>query len=161
MSQRRRVIYDLIEEPRGEIYRKLVDCALIYCDVVLLVVPGSKPTKSTLETLERLSPFLSRKSEESEWPGTKLLGAGAGATVYYYRFTSESAAVLKNITSSLYSWCQPKLPEDLCFLRIDQSPWLVSIAHEQDSYLELTEDERSQLAKLLPELQLIRFTESQ
>jgi hypothetical protein len=60
--------------------------------------------------------------------------------------------VLKKATNALYGWVQPELPEDLCLLRDEKEAWLVSIAHERDSYLCLSEDERSRLLDALPQL---------
>jgi len=78
------------------------------------------------------------------------------ATVHRFRLTGESACILQGATDGLYDWRSPSLPEDLCFLRQDMSPWLTSIAHEHDSYLTLSEEERSFLDASFPELDLAR-----
>jgi hypothetical protein len=54
---------------------------------------------------------------------------------------------------ALYEWRQPNYPEDLCLLRQDRSPWLVSIAHENDSYLCLSSGkEKEDIIINVPEL---------
>ena len=50
------------------------------------------------------------------------------------------------------AWRQPDLPEDLCLLRADGSPWLATIAHEADGFLLLSEAEREDLNTRVPAL---------
>jgi hypothetical protein len=137
-------------EPSGHIYQGLLDFALRSCATALLVVRpslGLAPTGSTV--LKRLEAFLESKTESSEWPGTTLFGDIAW--VYRYTFSAECADVLKTCTNNLYGWAQPNLPEDLCLLRASDDPWLVSISHEHDGYLCLTESEAAQLVAAMPE----------
>ena len=49
-----------------------------------------------------------------------------------------------------YEWRQPALPEDLCLLRDTREPSLVTIAHEEDGYLDLTDSEFAILQSALP-----------
>jgi hypothetical protein len=46
----------------------------------------------------------------------------------------------------------PDLPEDLSFVRADGTPLLVTIAHEQDGYLELTREDYDVFRHAFPEL---------
>lgn len=92
------------------------------------------------------------QGKSSRWPGTELLGAEAD--LFYCRLNAESAHLIKNATGHLYGWCHPNLPEDLCLLRNDREPWLVTITHEQDRFLVLTELERHHLLLLMPALRL-------
>jgi hypothetical protein len=118
----------------------------------LLVIRPSLPQElSVSEALKELEPYLRETQTSSEWPGTILYGEVA--TVYRYRFELSSAAILKRLAEGLYDWEQPKLLEDLCLLREDDNPWLVSIAHEKDSYLSLADDERTKLVVALPEIE--------
>ncbi len=139
-------------EPQGDLYLKLIEYATTQCDVALLVVRHSvllAPLDPEGErVLEQLEPFLKRKAELSEWPGTELLGHTA--LVHYYNLEPQCVQILKQATDALYSWVQPRLPEDLCFLRSDGEPWLVSIAHERDAYLYLSEEEKLRLLSALP-----------
>ena len=145
-------VYDVLSEPEGEMYRKLMDYSLTACDTFFFVVQDFKWDDSARKIRMELNPFLQRKSIESEWPGTKLGPGPGGAVVYRYKLSPESVAILKNVAQGLYNWVQPRLPEDLCLLRPDGSPWLVTISHERDSYLELTSQEKDHLLAAIPEL---------
>lgn len=144
-------VYSFTREPKDDVYQKLIDYALPYCENIVLVIRPSLPMSPAVsDVLNRLAPFLVEAIETSEWPGTKLLDETA--RVYRYKFTFESAPILKQAAPSLYGWTQPQLPEDLCLMRADGSPWLVSIAHEMDGYLELSVEEKNNLLVALPEI---------
>lgn len=154
-----KLIYDIIEEPVGKIYRNLIDYSIQYCNSFLLVIQGVEWfNNSAFQFLERSSPYLKEKKSASEWPGTKLGSiedlVEEKATVYYFNLNSKSSSLLKEVANGLYDWLQPDLPEDLCLLRPDGSPWLVSISHEKDSYLELTREEKILIEKAIPNLLL-------
>lgn len=148
-----RSILNFIVEPKGALYRDLIRHATVDCSMALLVVQTMALEQSGHKVLARLAPFLEDKVESSEWPGTKLYGRTA--SVFQYHFETESAEILAGAADGLYDWLQPSLPEDLCLLRADGVPWLVSIAHEKDGYLELSQDERSRLFDALPALQAL------
>ena len=146
-------MYDVIAEPRGEIYEALLMYAQKVCPYFLLVetpgIPGidSEDTAVLLSLLE----FLVEEKATKEWPGTVLLGKGE-AKVFTFDFTLESARILLGITDGLYEWQRPSRPEDLSLLRSDRSPWFTSIAHEEDSYFEISEEEKAELIAEIPEL---------
>jgi hypothetical protein len=152
-----RTQFTLLTEPEGDLYRGLIDYAITDCQVAILVVRHSLSLGLRgRSVLDQLNAFLEHKTESSEWPGTKLLDKTAW--VFRYNFGSECATVLKKATNALYSWRQPDLPEDLCLLRGNGTPWLVSIAHEKDSFLYLSQDEILHLLGALPMLKsLIRM----
>lgn len=142
--------YTFLEEPKGDTYYKLIDYAISQCGYAILVVSDAIKMNSERENLlAKLSPFLENIKRSSEWPGTKLFGGDV--PVYTYYFDSGFAEILKSVVSGLYQWQQPDFPEDLCLLREDRSPWLVDIAHEEDSFLVLSPDEYNELVKMLPE----------
>lgn len=146
-------IYDLAEEPKGDVYRKLIQHSLGYCDSFQFVIrPTVDINESCKQLLNNLKPFLRGRTEESQWPGTQLVNGTA--EIYRYNLTQASVIILAEVTDSLYAWLQPNLPEDLCFLRFEGKPWLVTITHEADGYLDLSTEERNLLAKKLPELVL-------
>ncbi len=148
-----RKVYELWEAPWGDTYRNLVKCAIEHCVAFLLVVPrNTLADECVKDVLSRLAQFLLKESEETEWPGTK--GAKPAATVYRYKFNPASATILNESAEGLFSWNLPELPEDLCFLRDDGSPWLVTISHENDVYLELSETEKTDLLAKDPDLAL-------
>jgi hypothetical protein len=114
------------------------------------VRPETTLTDRGLGVLESLNPFVEQRVKSPRWPGTELVGADAD--LFYCRLDAESSQLIKSATDHLYGWCHPNLPEDLCLLRADREPWLVTIAHEHDGYLVLSESERQNLLALLPAL---------
>jgi hypothetical protein len=146
----RKNTFNLLREPCGKEYEELLDYALRDCTYFLLVTDRENRQlfPNGLAVLEKLSPFLYKREMRSEWPGTILLNNKV--PVYTFFFIPESATILKNSSTSLYQWQRPNLPDDLCLLRNDESPWLVTIAHEQDGFLSLSENEISCLQKDLP-----------
>jgi len=155
-----RRVYDIAEEPRGEVYHKLIDISLSFCDTGVLVVRDTIRLGETgAQVLEALRAFVRSQSRKSSWPGTVL--EGNLATVYRFRLCEDSIRILKDCVDSLYDWQQPDLPEDLCLIRPDESPWLVSTAHEGDSYLDITPQEKDHIVAQLPALEPLRLhTES-
>ena len=146
-----RITTTLWNEPSGRVYSALVDEARHSCKSALLVVRDLDSIDSRATTiLKMLEQHQSERTQASEWPGTRLLQGSA--TVYRYHLTDGCAETLKRATHHLYGWLHPNLPEDLCFIRDDGSPWLVSIAHERDSYLQLSAAEVENLKIKLPEL---------
>lgn len=82
-----------------------------------------------------------------------MLGETAGvATLHHFALTDATVAVLLETTDSIHDWQQPELPEDLCILRPDDTTWFASIAHEDDAWFELSDDERELVASRLPDL---------
>jgi hypothetical protein len=88
--------------------------------------------------------------ETDEWPGSKAFGWTA--TVRRYDYVPACAEVLKRATDQLYGWRQGVLPEDLCLLRGDDDPWLVTITHEMDGYFRLSPEDHARLVQALPRL---------
>ena len=149
----KRTTYTILEEPTGEMLEQLLICSLSYCETFSVVVRHTiDVAASALQVLEELQPFLVTKLEESEWPGTELLDETA--TVCRFKLTKETLGILCHASDSLFSWMQPELPEDLCLFRPDGTPWLVTIAHEKDGYLELSTDEMNYLVTELREIKL-------
>ncbi|WP_342564625.1 hypothetical protein NST84_05495 [Paenibacillus sp. FSL R7-0345] len=123
-----------MEEPVGEAYRTLIQLALEVCDTFILVKRDQMALETEgVELLERLQPYHIKTLKEDDWPGTKLFGHYAD--VHYFRCAQEAAAILLEYTSGLYSWVQPRLPDDLCFLK-NGEPWLTNTAHEHMSFLD-------------------------
>jgi hypothetical protein len=143
--------YTLKVEPQGELYSKILDLALEECKFVLLVVRKSLPLSEHGATvLNNLNKYMMSSVESMEWPGTQLLDETA--SVFRYEFSTACAEILKNSAKALYDWTQPELPEDLCLLRNDENPWLVSISHERDSYFYLSENEKNRLLNIIPSM---------
>lgn len=142
---------NISREPDGEAYRALLRFGAQRCGSFELVLRDEldlSPEGSDL--LESLTRFERQRRRLSEWPGTRLLDGLA--TVVEFDLTSESLGFLLAAAGGLYSWTQPELPEDLCLLRTDGTPWLATIAHERDGYFEFSDEELSDLLTTLPEL---------
>jgi hypothetical protein len=145
--------YDLSEEPRGSVYRGLIRASLNYGASFLLVVRSLLAVHQSVRlAMEDLEPFVVSRTDESEWPGTRLFDETASVSRFLLR--SETARILGKVADGLYEWVQPDLPEDLCIMRADGSPWLVTISHEREAYLQLSDYEKKALLEEVPTLLL-------
>lgn len=144
-------LFSFHQEPGDSLYRALVDLAFERCASFILVVRQPDPLNPGGQAaLASLAPSLIDVREATRWPGTEL-HCGA-ALLYEFELNSVTKDLLKDVARSLYMWQQPDLPEDLCFLRSDRTPWLVTIAHERDAYLELTPVEAREMLEVEPKL---------
>src|SRR5688500_18588741 len=104
-------IFDIVVEPRAKTYVDLLDFAAARCESFSLVWRDQlRFEHSAYEIKHDLKPFLLSNIRTDEWPGTKLIGHEA--MVRRYRVSDESVKLL-HTAPGLYSWLQPKLPEDL------------------------------------------------
>lgn len=144
-------IYFVRQELKGAPYNKLLEFAVAVGGYALLVFNSTKNLNIQGQmVLERLDPYLSEKKMQSQWPGTILLDSKE--LVFKYAICREFIDELKKAAKGVYSWLQPDLPEDLCLMRVDKTPWFYSVAHEAESYLELSDDELALLTKSIPEI---------
>jgi hypothetical protein len=145
--------FDLLAEPMGDLYCELLDFAVSECGLALVVIHRMSPLSDHgSAVISQLRPFLRSKDECDKWPGTELGPGAEPASVLRYRYGPECAAVLKQATNRLYGWVQPGLPEDLCLLRDDDSPWLVTLVHDHDGYLCLSSEEKARLVAAVPRI---------
>jgi hypothetical protein len=143
-------VFGLTKEPRDQAYGELLRAGLRVCERASLVIREPSWLDQRRERVVReLSPYMVASGQWSEWPGTKLLDGTA--LVNEYALEDESAAILTTAVEGLYDWVAP-LPEDLCLLTAGGTPWLVSIAHEQDGYIESTSAELRDLLNRHPVL---------
>lgn len=142
----------LTEEPRADVYKRLVDLAtkraVQFSLVVLKELPPSDECRAFLSDLEG---DLIRVMEKSDWPGTRLL-YGKTALVHFYSASPNAVEKLKHKVTALYDWLYPELPEDLAVYRADGSLTLASSSHEQFAFMELSDDEVAGLGATLPTL---------
>jgi hypothetical protein len=129
---------DILSEPRGAAYTRLLHLGLEYCDEALVVVRSSlELSEGAAHFLERIRPSIISTQLSKQWPGTALLDEEA--TLYGFSYNDFSMRLLASVSQGLYEWQQPSLPEDLClFARFQHRPWLVTIAHESDAYVDVT-----------------------
>lgn len=125
--------FDIVAEPKGQTYIDLLNFAASRCASFSLVWGDqSKFEQSAYEIKHALKPFLISNDRTDEWPGTKLIGHEA--IVRRYRVADGSVKLL-HVAGTLYSWLQPKLPEDLAFYASKDNAWLASISHESQAWL--------------------------
>jgi hypothetical protein len=128
------------------VYRRLIELAVNRASFAYVVVRAEGVGASgVLGGLEILRPEEIGQRSVTEWPGTRLLGAET-AMLVQYRCSARLASLLRSVTTGLYDWVHPRLPEDLGFLRADESVWLASIAHERDAFMKMSDDEWNELA---------------
>ena len=148
-----RSTFNLVKEIRGDVFRKTLEHSVVDCDRFLFVQRREFATSGSFEELlQSLCNHLIKTEVRSSWPGTDLLEKNSSATIHFLKLDRQSVSVLVKFSHGLYDWIQPSLPEDLCLLRKDDSPWLVTISHERDSYLHMTQEERDRLIVEVPEL---------
>ena len=124
--------FDIVVEPNGQTYIDLLNFAASRCASFSLVWRAQfRFEPSAYEIKHALKPFLVSNVRTDEWPGTKLIGHEA--LVRRYRVEDESVKLLHAV-ASLYSWMQPRLPEDLSFYASGDAVWLASISHEQEAW---------------------------
>jgi hypothetical protein len=118
--------------------------------------PRGKPSRGDLdlraqEFIAALEPHLITEATTDRWPG--VVDTAGSACVRFYRLDAQSARTLARI-GSLGAFAPP-LPEDLCLLTNDKTPWLVSSTRANRFHLLLTGSEQRALAQSLPWLQLV------
>ncbi len=135
-----RKTYDLVDEPIGDEYRALLLCARSQCDTAVLSLDTARPLgRDGEDVLGRLS--------------GELRSDAVSGNVRWFRYgLSQNCLDVLGEAPSLYSWRQPQRPENLCLLRPDGSPWIVSIAAKAIGYVELTPFEKLLLGRSVPGL---------
>ena len=144
-------IYNFTKKPEQDIYHDILYIAQKLCSFFVLVIRKDIGCGEKICELQNtLKPFLIRSYESKEWPGTILLDDCA--CVYEYKLCDDTAIILRNNAKSLFEWQQPEFPEDLCFMRKAGKPWLISISHENDAYVQMTKKEYQYIAEHAPNL---------
>ncbi len=140
----------LLEEPTGSAYKALLTLAMERCDTCLFVKRDQLPLEQSGYTfVEQLQPYLKDVKRLQQWPGTRLLGHFA--EVYEVRCAQQLVELLTSATKGLYGWLQPRLLEDLCFMR-DGQEWLVTVSHEQIGYIHHFDEQDVQRLREIPDL---------
>jgi hypothetical protein len=134
----------------GPAYATLLELGRLNAAYASMVIqPHLGLSESGLQVLESMGSSRIRTFEATEWPGTRLL-AGV-ATIHEFTLDDLVFKSLLGATDDLAAWRQPNLPEDLALLRNDRSPWLSTVAHEQDAYLTLSSKEVAELQNVWPD----------
>ncbi len=149
-----RWVLDVIEEPSGELLRRLISALAQHSSSVMMVLRDELGLSETGQALlTRLHPHLLKRERRSSWPGTTLLGEEA--TVLRFALGTKVLEELLAASNSLFGWQQPELPEDLALLRADETVVLGSISHEHDAYLDINDEEYQSLVATVPEMRQI------
>ncbi len=128
-----KTVIDIVAEPKGQTYIDLLNFAASRCESFSLVWRKQFQFEpSAHQIANSLKPFLISSVRTDEWLGTKLIGHEA--IVRQYRVADEPIKILCPM-SGLYSWLQPKFPEDLAFYSSGNIGWLGSVSHERDAWL--------------------------
>lgn len=126
---------NIATEIEDEKYKNLLNFCLDHCSRFLFVIrPNINLETRGKRLLKELEPYLIGSEIADRWPGTHLLSTNAN--IFTYELNVFSVRKLQEYANSLFQWRNPELPEDLCFLDGRNSPILVNIAHEKDSYIE-------------------------
>jgi hypothetical protein len=146
-------VYDIVREPRGESYSTLIDfCAGLSRSATVVIREPDWLDDEGRRVLSELRRFQLGETQASAWPGTRL--TNGTATVYSIPIIETVIEIVKESAAGLYDWQQPSRPEDLCFIRENGEPVLATIAHEEDAFLLLSEEEFFKLSSLLPALEV-------
>lgn len=144
-------------------YCELIDYALKKCTVFQLIkLPKICNNNLGYDSLiAKLNKFEIFSYHTNSWPGT-VLGYESGIA-YVYKFTDESAQVLKKAAHGFEDWQHPERLEDLSLwisLDIDNSNkdagedlFLYTTSHEHDTILFINEAELGDLKKEVPSLE--------
>ncbi len=139
-------------QPVGPDYAHFIDYAIGHCAAAsLMVYAESSLEPEGQQILAQLQPDLLTCVESSAWPQKVLKGM-----VYVYRCTPAVGTILKQATSQLFAWQQPRYPEDLMFYHDTEGfhPWLITIAHERDAFFRVKPAELLTMKQQLPCLHL-------
>lgn len=166
--------YEIIEEPRGEIYRGLISALSPLCSFVLFTLRlRQEPSSLAKAVIAQLSGDLSEVRVTTSWPGTgsgdscaalerdEEYAAKYAAVVYLFHLTERALSVLLTLPEGLYEWEFPDLPENLCLLRADRQACLWSVVPDRFAYLYLTDAEIQHVLKRVPNLRVDRVPEEE
>ena len=124
--------YYFRKDVEGERYLRVLRILLSECAQFGLVWQYSFRFEPSAHEVEKdLLPLKVRSRRTACWPGTQLFEKEAFLRIY--RCTSDAEAVLAR-PGSLFSWLQPRYPEDLCFFDATGAVLFASVAHEREAW---------------------------
>lgn len=130
--------YKPIARPHGDEYARLLE-AVADLSAFFGVVVRSEQVRLSEEAkglLRQLEPQRVSVEWTARWPGTEMIG-GRLSERSVFNVCEETVQLLKDAADGLFQWVNPRLPEDLHFLRFDGSTVMGSIAQHDDVWLEL------------------------
>ncbi|MBC8134547.1 MAG: hypothetical protein H8F28_01500 [Fibrella sp.] len=146
---------EIIEEPQGDIYRRLIALAARNCDRFYLVWWEQLTFNENADGIVvELSRWFLREETTDTWDGTLLFGHFA--KLRHYELCAESADILTRV-GRLYAWLAPDLPEDLTFYTSDGALWMASVSHECGAGFDGRWVSTAYLNRHIPEIELVEF----
>jgi hypothetical protein len=136
---------------KGNLYKDFLRYSLEHCSEGLVMVrPHLSLSENARSVLTRLAPFRIEAPAAVPWIGAQIFDSRA--EMWRFRFVPESLALILEVSSHLYQWEQPELPEDLALFRPDGTDWLVVMAHSRRAYVSVSREERAQLVAAVPKM---------
>jgi hypothetical protein len=129
-------IHRVAHEPAGTAYERFVR-AMVASQAMFSLVgrqDGGPPTERAWAVRTHLAKLEVACFLTNRWPGNRLTGRGAWATVVRFRCGDEAIPILTE-PGALFSWRPPKYPEDLAFYASDGTCTFASVAHEGDAWV--------------------------
>lgn len=139
------------ENPKEETYSLLIDYSMEKSKYFTLMVSEQLDlSMDGKKVLDKLKSFFI-KSERKKFG----LDEKQAITTYYYKCGKDSALVLKNSANTLFSWVQPRLPQDLCFYNDMDDCWLLTVAHEGIGEFNVSDVEIQEIMRNINKLSLM------
>lgn len=161
--------YEIVEEPRGEVYRGLLSALSPLCSFVLFTLrPRQEASLLAKAVLAQLWEDILEVRVSTSWPGTGFedsyavleedneYAAKYAAEVYLLHLTERSLHVLLTVAEGLYDWEFPQLPENLCLLRSDRQACMWSAVPDRFAYVYVTDTEMRGIVRQVPGLRVER-----
>jgi len=167
----KRYAYDIVKEPVGRDYERLLQCLYPHGERLILASSISAPLYEETPEIDEntlregllnfvdLAPHLLHAEFRKRWPGTQHgdgIGSEGGNLIYEFSCNSQTIQTILAHTTRLYESDEAMGPflEDLSIIRPDGMELLVTITHEHASYLILRNDELKELLQQVPTLRL-------
>lgn len=144
----------ILSEPRGDDYRRLLTLSAEYCSTFTLVLKRPKVGRgaNAKRTEAELLPHSIQEKRVVSWAGTIRPAGSSPARLGVYRFCAKSMELLSKV-DGLYDWCLPDLPEDLDLFRHDGRPFLLSTAHEREAMIGAVEISEKRFREIAPNVE--------
>lgn len=143
--------WDLIENPTGITYKKLVEVLCTHSDSFYFIT--RKELKYNKDTLKRFEPYIIEKYKTQKWANT--ITEGPSATLYLVEANEYTCRLLQELSESLYDWVSPNLPEDLTFIK-NNFEWFTCTTHERFGGFSLRSDYYKDLINKIEGIKITR-----
>ena len=132
--------FTIIGLPQTGVYSNVLSGVLRFATTCSLTIrPSMTLSTRGQEFIREAARDLAQEEQKHEWPGTRLLVGKA--KVLTYTLSPRFRELFAKNSVGLSSWMHPELPEDPAFFRGDGSLIFGSVSHENDAFLELTDEE--------------------